>query len=141
MGYKYSKSTTLFYNDDYDYAELPSDVVAVSDATHAKLFQAQSAGAAILPDADGNPTAVENGGRGAVIDLSTVTSESSYIPPNTLAQDAALALPGARQYVYDNYSILNESTPDAWVSYLKALMAISKGTDTTSTSLPEAPTT
>lgn len=141
MGYKYSKSTTLFYNDDFDYAELPSDVVAVSDATHATLFMAQAAGAAIIPDADGNPTAVENGGRGAVIDLSTVTAESSYIPPNTLAQDAAQALTSAREYVYNNYGILNEETPDAWVTYLKALMAIAKGTDTTSTSLPEAPTT
>ncbi|MDE7547899.1 hypothetical protein PY793_07850 [Acetobacter fabarum] len=64
-----------------------------------------------------------------------------YTPPAiTLAAQAATALSAARTAVYNNYGILNEATPDAWVAYLKALMAIANGIDTTSTALPSAPT-
>ncbi|MBO1329236.1 hypothetical protein OQ496_12745 [Acetobacter suratthaniensis] len=65
---------------------------------------------------------------------------STYTPPAlTLAAQATAALSTARTTVYNNYGILNEATPDAWVTYLKALMAIADGTDTTSTALPSAP--
>ncbi|MFT9147949.1 MAG: hypothetical protein ABF502_04095 [Acetobacter sp.] len=57
----------------------------------------------------------------------------------TLAQQASAALAIARTYVSNTYTMLNEATPDAWVTYLKALMAIAGGTDTTSTTLPTAP--
>lgn len=66
-----------------------------------------------------------------------------YTPPVTpipLATQASTALTAARQTVWNEYGSLNEATPDAWVTYLKALMAIANGTDTTSTSLPTAPT-
>lgn len=66
-----------------------------------------------------------------------------YTPPVTpipLATQASTALTEARQMVWNEYGSLNEATPDAWVTYLKALMAIANGTDTTSTSLPTAPT-
>lgn len=62
------------------------------------------------------------------------------IPVNTLADQAGAALAAARTYVNNNYTMLNEATPDVWVTYLKALMAISNGTDTTSTALPAQPT-
>ena len=57
-----------------------------------------------------------------------------------LTTQASQALSSARTYVYNNYGILNEATPDDWVAYIKALMAIVNGTDTTSTSLPTEPT-
>ena len=60
-------------------------------------------------------------------------------PPPPLKTQAANALQQARLDVYNNYGILNEPTPAAWVSYLRALMAIANGTDTTSTTLPAAP--
>ncbi|WP_051528293.1 hypothetical protein [Asaia astilbis] len=83
---------------------------------------------------------MSNGGYGSLIDLSTVTEDSNYIPAPTLAKQASDELSSARGYVYNNYGILNEATPDAWVSYLKSLMAIANGSDTTSTALPKAPT-
>ncbi|GAB6854157.1 hypothetical protein [Asaia astilbis] len=141
MPYKYSKSTGCFYSVDIAYRDLPTDLVDVSDETHALLFLAQAKGAGILPAADGSPQAVYNGGRGDVIDLNTVTEDDWFIPPPTLQEQALTALISARDYVYNNYGILNEPTPDAWVSYLKALMAIANGSDTTSTTLPQAPTT
>ena len=66
-----------------------------------------------------------------------------YIPPPTpvpLKTQAQSALATARQTVWDEYGSINEPTPDNWVTYLKALMAIANGTDTTSTTLPTAPT-
>ncbi len=60
-------------------------------------------------------------------------------PVASLADQAGVALAIARVYVRDNYTILNEATPDAWVVYLKALMAIANGTDTASTILPTSP--
>lgn len=67
-----------------------------------------------------------------------------YTPPSMplpLKTQAASALATARTYVNNNYTMLNEATPDAWVTYLKALMAIAGGTDTTSTALPARPAT
>lgn len=66
-----------------------------------------------------------------------------YTPPPTpvpLKTQAKEALATSRQTVWDEYGSLNETTPDNWVTYLKALMAIANGTDTTSTKLPTAPT-
>ena len=66
-----------------------------------------------------------------------------YTPPPApvpLKTQAQTALATARQTVWDEYGSLNEPTPDAWVTYLKTLMAIANGTDTTSTTLPTAPT-
>ena len=63
-------------------------------------------------------------------------------PPVIPLKDQAESLLKTQQaYVMQNYTILNEATPDAWVTYLKALIAISNGTDTTSKTLPTAPTT
>ena len=66
-----------------------------------------------------------------------------YTPPPApvpLKTQAQTALATARQTVWDEYGSINEKTPDNWVTYLKALMAIANGTDTTSTTLPTAPT-
>lgn len=65
----------------------------------------------------------------------------AYTPPApSLKEQAGVALSSARSYVSDNFTILNESTPDVWVTYLKALMVIASGADTTSTALPTLPT-
>lgn len=60
--------------------------------------------------------------------------------PVPLATQAETALVSARTYVNNTYTMLNEATPDIWVTYLKALMAIAGGIDTTSTALPTRPT-
>ncbi|MUG04156.1 hypothetical protein GM556_01165 [Bombella sp. ESL0378] len=60
-------------------------------------------------------------------------------PPPPLKAQATSALQAARQIVYNNYGIIGEPTPDNWVAYIKALMAIVNGTDTTSKTLPTAP--
>lgn len=60
---------------------------------------------------------------------------------DSLQIQATNALSAGRTYVSNNYTMLNKATPDAWVTYLESLMAISDGDDTTSTSLPTAPVT
>jgi hypothetical protein len=61
------------------------------------------------------------------------------IQTDTLPVQAQAALNAARAYVQNTYLILNEATPDAWVAYIKALMAIANGTDTAATALPVQP--
>jgi len=61
------------------------------------------------------------------------------IQTDTLPVRAQAALNSARAYVQNTYLILNEATPDAWVAYIKALMAIANGTDTAATALPVQP--
>lgn len=65
--------------------------------------------------------------------------EPYVAPVPSLKEQATNALQQARLDVYNNYGILGEQTPVAWVTYLRSLMAIANGTDTTSTSLPEEP--
>ncbi len=61
------------------------------------------------------------------------------IQTDTLPVQAQAALNAARAYVQNTYLILNEATPDAWVAYIKALMAIANGSDTAATALPAQP--
>ncbi len=64
-----------------------------------------------------------------------------YIPPpKPLKFQAETAIQETRVTIYNNYGMLGEPTPAAWVEYLRALLAIANGTDTTSTTLPTAPT-
>lgn len=76
---------------------------------------------------------------GQGISAGKVVSYTPPIPVISLVTQASAALASARTYVYNNYGILNEDTPSDWVTYIKALMAISNGTDTTSTILPIQP--
>ena len=76
-------------------------------------------------------------GAPAWVDATVSTPDT---PALTLADQAETSLDAARTYVTNTYTMLNEKTPDAWVTYLKSLMAIANGTDTTSTKLPTAPT-
>jgi hypothetical protein len=61
------------------------------------------------------------------------------IQTDTLPVRAQAALNAARAYVQNTYLIINEATPDAWVAYIKALMAIANGSDTAATALPVQP--
>ncbi|OAG78051.1 hypothetical protein Amal_00667 [Acetobacter malorum] len=70
---------------------------------------------------------------GKIIDY---TPPVQPVPLATQAQDALVA---ARQSVWNEYGSINLPTPEPWVDYLKALMAIANGTDTISTALPAAP--
>lgn len=63
-----------------------------------------------------------------------------YVAPGpSLKEQATNALQQARMTVYNEFGIFGEPTPANWIVYLKALMTISNGTDTTSTALPAAP--
>ena len=63
-----------------------------------------------------------------------------YVEPGpSLKEQATNALQQARMTVYNEFGIFGEPTPANWIVYLKALMTISNGTDTTSTALPAAP--
>ena len=68
--------------------------------------------------------------------LTEYTTPPVLVP---LKDQAVAALQRGRMNVYNNYGIIGEPTPVSWVAYLKALMAIANGTDTTSTTLPTAP--
>jgi hypothetical protein len=52
---RYSAQKRGFYPEFIDYPELPDDLVEITDDYHAELMVAQSQGAQIVPDADGNP--------------------------------------------------------------------------------------
>jgi hypothetical protein len=52
----YSKTTNGFYDSAIN-TTMPSDAVAVTDATYASLMAAQASGDTIGPDANGNPIA------------------------------------------------------------------------------------
>lgn len=58
MAYHYSASTGGFYLSGVHEA-MPEDAVAITDAQHAALMQAQSEGKIIAADDDGNPEAIE----------------------------------------------------------------------------------
>ena len=120
---------------------LTTGCVEVSDATYSALFAAQAKGAKIAAATDGSPQAVD--GAGAVIDLSTVASATTYAVAYTptIADKATSALSSAKSYTKSEYTDYGDDIPDSWKTYLKALRDIANGTDTTSTTLPTAPTT
>lgn len=72
-------------------------------------------------------------------DTGALVSYTPPVVPVPLKTQAEAALQQARANVYNQFGILGEPTPAAWVAYLKALMAISSGADTTSATLPIAP--
>lgn len=130
-------SNGIFGFYDSTIMDIPSDAVAVSEDKYSSLLKAEYAGAVLSIE---NGSVVARDYSGELIDLASVTSSSYYGSPVPLSTQAQSALASARTYVSNNYTMLNEATPTEWVTYLKALMAITNGTDTTSTTLPTAPT-
>ena len=93
----------------------------------------------LLALTDNEWSARQSGGKG--VNSGKIVSYAASTPVTPLKTQASIALTSARSYVYNNYGILNEDTPEDWVAYIKELMAIANGSDTTSTDLPTAPTT
>ena len=127
--YYFSASNDAFYpvvlQAQYEAAGTwPTDAVAVADAVFATYGSgAPPAGQVRGAASDGTPT--------------WVTETPRVIP---LTTQAASALAQAQQTVWAEYGSLGQAVPAAWVTYQTALRAIVNGTDTTSTTLPAAPT-
>lgn len=132
MAIYYGKNS--FY--DSNISSIPTGSIELTDDQHKKLLSAQYKGATLSIN---NGSVVATDYQGNIIELDKMTDSSNYAAPVQLKDQAASALSTARSYIYNNYGILNEATPDVWVAYIKALMAIGSGNDTTSTTLPTAP--
>ncbi|WP_216657704.1 tail fiber assembly protein [Gluconacetobacter entanii] len=126
--YYFSASNNAFYpvvlQAQYEAAGTwPTDAVAVADAVFETYgCSTPPAGQVRGAASDGTPT--------------WVTETPRVIP---LTTQAASALAQAQQTVWAEYGSLGQAVPAAWVTYQTALRAIVNGTDTTSTTLPAAP--
>lgn len=47
---KFSLSNNSFYSDEFEYSNVPSDVIEISDETHTELLKALNTGCVIFPD-------------------------------------------------------------------------------------------
>lgn len=133
----FGQNNNIFGFYDSELGNIPDGSIEITNDTYNKLLTARSKGAILSIN---NNSVIASNYDGTTIDLDNMKSSDSFIKPITLSTQAETALASARTYVYNNYGILNEGTPDNWVTYIKALMAISNGTDTTSTVLPTQPT-
>lgn len=133
----FGQNNNIFGFYDSELGNIPDGSIEITNDTYNKLLTARSKGAILSIN---NNSVIASNYDGTTIDLDNIKSSDSFIKPITLSTQAETALASARTYVYNNYGILNEATPDNWVTYIKALMAISNGTDTTSTVLPTQPT-
>lgn len=133
----FGQNNNIFGFYDSELGNIPDGSIEITNDTYNKLLTARSKGAILSIN---NNSVIASNYDGTTIDLDNMKSSDSFIKPITLSTQAETALASARTYVYNNYGILNEATPDNWVTYIKALMAISNGTDTTSTVLPTQPT-
>lgn len=115
-----------FYDDTLGI--IPLNSIPLSNEEHINLLNSQSLGAKIIMD---------NGPKAVFSKKNNINRDKNE--KIILKELSNKALTNARTYVYNNYSILNEPIPEDWVTYIKALMAISNGTDTTSTTLPMKP--
>lgn len=115
----------------------PAGAVLVQTDTYTAIMTAINNGATLSADASGNP--VIKDGAGNVIAPASVTDTASYAAVQTLQSKAASELARQQAAVMRTYTVFGDATPDAWITYLKALRAISDGSDTTSTTLPSAP--
>lgn len=137
-----SASTTYFLSSgpgfyDSRISNVPEGAVLVETDTYTAIMTAINNGATLSADEGGNP--VIKDGSGNVIAPNSVTEESDYAPVQTLQSKAQSELAMQQAAVMRTYTVFGDATPDAWVTYLKALRSISNGSDTTSTSLPSAP--
>ena len=137
MSIFYGKSGSVYNFYDTDIGNVPDGSIGVSYDLYKKLLSARSRGAILSVSGD---SIIAKAHDGTLINLESMTGTETYFSPVPLREQATTVLATARTYVYNNYGILNEDTPTVWVTYLKALMAIINGTDTTSTALPSAPT-
>lgn len=132
----YGESDGVYNFHDSELGKIPDEAIEVSNQLYSQLVLARSRGAS-LSVSDGKVIALSHDG--TVIDVENMKDDERYHAPVKLSDKAKSCLSKARDHVYHNYGILNEPTPDEWVSYLRALMAIVNGTDTASTELPQEP--
>lgn len=133
----YGNNNNIYGFFDNNVGNVPDNSIEITNNIHEKLLSAQSKGAEIKIS---GTTVIAVDYTGKIIDLDNMKDTDRFDKPITLTTQATSALSSARTYVYNNYGILNEATPDDWVTYIKALMAISDGTDVTSMVLPTQPT-
>lgn len=62
-----------------------------------------------------------------------------YVPPVPIALQAQMVLSGVPGQTWAKFGSVGAAVPEAWVAYQQALKAIADGKDTTSTTLPAAP--
>lgn len=136
MAIYFGQNNNIFGFYDSELGNIPDGSIEITNDTYNKLLTARSKGAILSIN---NNSVIASNYDGKTIDLNNMKNSDIFIKPITLSTQADTALASARTYVYNNYGILNEATPDDWVTYIKALMAISNGTDTTSTILPTQP--
>lgn len=102
---------------------LPSDAILVDD----DVFSTYS----------GNPPHGYTRGADSSGSPAWVVIEVVQIP---IKDQAQIALNAARAYVQNNFILLGETPTHEWIDYQKALIAITRGTDATATTLPTQPT-
>jgi len=135
-------STTYFLASgpgfyDSRISAVPDGSVAVPADTYESIMTAINNGALLSADSSGNP--VIKDGSGNVIAPPSVKADTSYAPVQTLQSKAQSELAMQQALVMRTYTVFGDATPDAWITYLKALRAIANGSDTTSTALPDRP--
>lgn len=99
----YSSTTNGFYTPEIHGGGMPADAFAISDAVYIALLEAQALGKRIVPDADGNPIAVDQ-------------PAGPLTVPNTVSmRQARLALlaAGLLQTVTDAVAAIPGATGDA----------------------------
>lgn len=136
MSLYYGKLNGVYGFFDSTLVTVPDGSVEITDALHTQLLDAQSKGAALSIS---GTSVVASDYKGNVIDLATMKATDNFDQPASLASQAASVLVTARAYVMNNFYLLAETPTAEWVTYQKALIAISNGTDTTSTVLPTSP--
>jgi hypothetical protein len=149
----YSKSTSGFYNDDIHGprtllavdegmtdvpnpdCKIPTDAVEITEEEHQSLLAAQSSGKIIMPDANGNPVAVD----------SPPPSPYEVATAKRLQRDAALSktdwavIRHRDESEAGASSTLSDDQYKSLLSYRQALRDLTKVSGFPDVSLPDAP--
>ena len=120
----FSASSSGFYDGDIHGSNKPSDVVEITEAEHAALLAAQTAGLVIVGDAGGRPVAVER-----VVTDAERTANLRAAALTELKRSDVTVLRCAERAV---------AVPNNWLAYRDDLRAIVSGTSAV-TELPARP--
>lgn len=116
----FSESTLGFYDPAIN-TDIPSDAVEITDDVYGAMISGQESGKQIAADKNGQPVLVDR------------------IPPAVpLTRQAQAALDDADAVALRCF-MAGVAFPAEWKTYVSALRAITRGTDTTTTALPAAP--